>query len=101
MLDGISAGAFVPLTKMETTIGRPGVQVAAIVRSGTSFVLKRIEGERPPVVNGKAMAADSSELRHGDTIELAGKRLEFVGPDGSVGVAELARAFSSDKVDKV
>jgi pSer/pThr/pTyr-binding forkhead associated (FHA) protein len=100
MLDGISAGAFVPLTKMEMTIGRPGVQVGAIVRSGTSYVLKRVEGERPPVVNGKAMAADSTELRHGDMIELAGKKLEFVGPDGAVGVAELAKAFSGGKADE-
>jgi hypothetical protein len=81
MLGGIHAGAFIPLFKPETTLGRPGIQVAAIAKSGIGFVLKRIEGDRPPVVNGQPIAPDGTELAHGDVIEVVGKRLEFVGPD--------------------
>src|SRR5215471_8452065 len=32
VLTGVNAGVSMPLTKLETTIGRPGVQVAAIVK---------------------------------------------------------------------
>ena len=81
LLAGIHAGAFIPLFKPETTLGRPGIQVAAIAKSGKAFVLKRIEGERPPVVNGQPIAPDGADLAHGDVIEVVGKKLEFVGPD--------------------
>ena len=81
MLGGMHAGAFIPLLKPETTLGRPGIQVAAIAKSGKGFVLKRIEGDRPPVVNGQPIAPDGIELAHGDVIEVVGKKLEFVGPD--------------------
>src|SRR5215471_1024189 len=85
MLGGIHAGAFIPLFKPETTLGRPGIQVAAIAKSGKAFILKRIEGDRPPVVNGQAVASDGRELAHGDVIEVVGKKLEFVGPDMASG----------------
>src|SRR5262252_368215 len=81
LLGGMHAGAFIPLFKPETTLGRPGIQVAAIAKSGNAFVLKRIEGDRPPVVNGQPIAPDGIELAHGDVIEVVGKKLEFVGPD--------------------
>jgi hypothetical protein len=81
LLGGMHAGAFIPLLKAETTLGRPGIQVAAIAKSGKAFVLRRIEGDRPPVVNGQPIAADGTELAHGDVIEVVGKKLEFVGPD--------------------
>jgi pSer/pThr/pTyr-binding forkhead associated (FHA) protein len=78
VLTGVNAGVSMPLTKLETTIGRPGVQVAAIVKNGDAFVLKRIEGERAPVVNNQPVVEDGAELAHGDVIELAGRKIEFV-----------------------
>src|SRR5258706_879664 len=36
LLSGVNAGALVALTKAETTVGRPGVQVAVILQAGTS-----------------------------------------------------------------
>jgi pSer/pThr/pTyr-binding forkhead associated (FHA) protein len=81
VLSGVNAGVSVPLTKDETTIGRPGIQVAAIVRSGSSFILKRIEGQHAPVVNNHAISDSGTELAHGDVIEIARTRLEFVAPD--------------------
>ena len=81
VLTGVNAGMSVPLVKAETTIGRPGVQVAAIVRSGESFLIRRIEGGEAPSVNGKALLGEAIELANGDRIDLAGARLEFVLPE--------------------
>ena len=81
VLTGVNTGAWVPLTKAETTIGRPGVQVAAIVQSGPAFLIKRIEGGGTPIVNGQAIGQEGTELAHGDQIDIAGTLLEFVGPD--------------------
>ena len=81
VLSGVNAGASMPLTKPQTTIGRPGVQVAAIVKNGNAFLLKRIEGEHAPVVNNQAVAGDGAELAHGDVIELAGRKIEFVNAE--------------------
>jgi pSer/pThr/pTyr-binding forkhead associated (FHA) protein len=78
LLSGVNAGALVALTKAETTLGRPGVQVASIVRAGTSFRLIPVEGLSPPTINGKPVGGEGTVLAHGDTIEIAGTRLEFV-----------------------
>ncbi|HEX8012852.1 MAG TPA: FHA domain-containing protein [Casimicrobiaceae bacterium] len=80
LLSGLKAGAHVALTKPETTLGRPGIQVASIVRSGASFKLKPMEGISPPTVNGQPVGPDGAELASGDVIEIAGTRVEFVDP---------------------
>jgi hypothetical protein len=80
VLSGVNAGALVALTKAETTVGRPGVQVASIVKAGTSFRLKPVEGASPPTINGKPVGREGVDLAHGDAIEIAGTRLEFVDP---------------------
>jgi len=81
ILTGAGAGRSVPLTKPETTIGRPGVQVATIVNSSEGFLIKRVEGLHPPTVNGQAVGNAGTPLVHGDQIELAGTRVEFVASD--------------------
>ncbi len=48
VLSGVNAGVSIPLLKAETTIGRPGVQVASIVQTGTLFRLKPLEGAGAP-----------------------------------------------------
>jgi hypothetical protein len=80
VLSGVSAGVLVSLAKDETTVGRPGVQVASVVKAGTSFRLKPVEGATPPTINGKPVGGEGAVLAHGDTIEIAGTRLEFVDP---------------------
>jgi pSer/pThr/pTyr-binding forkhead associated (FHA) protein len=91
LLTGVNAGVSMPLTKSQTTIGRPGVQVAAIVRNGDAFLLKRIEGERAPVVNNRPVTGEGAELAHGDVIELAGRKIEFVAAGSPPREAEVAR----------
>jgi pSer/pThr/pTyr-binding forkhead associated (FHA) protein len=82
VLSGVNAGVLISLAKDETTVGRPGVQVASIVKSGTSFRLKPVEGASSPTINGKPVAGEGEMLAHGDTIEIAGTRLEFVDVQG-------------------
>jgi FHA domain len=90
LLSGVNAGALVALTKAETTVGRPGVQVASIVKAGASFRLKPVEGASPPRINGKPVDGEGAELAHGDTIEIAGSRLEFVDPRSGTAQQDVA-----------
>ena len=78
VLSGAKAGVSIPLSKPETTIGRPGIQVASIVNTGAAFRLKPVEGARPPTVNGKAAERDGVDLAPGDVIDIAGTQVEFV-----------------------
>jgi hypothetical protein len=91
LLTGADAGALVPLTKAETTIGRPGVQVAAIVKSSSSFILRRVEGPHPPVVNKQAISDSGTELANGDLIEIAGRTIEFVAANAARADPDVAR----------
>jgi hypothetical protein len=90
LLSGVNAGALVALTKAETTVGRPGVQVASIVKAGASFRLKPVEGALPPRINGKPVDGEGAELAHGDMIEIAGSRLEFVDPRSGTAQQDVA-----------
>ncbi len=90
LLSGVNAGALVALTKAETTVGRPGVQVASIVKASASFRLKPIEGASPPRINGKPVDGEGMELKHGDTIEIAGSRLEFIDPRSEAAQQDVA-----------
>jgi hypothetical protein len=80
LLNGASAGTSIALIKAETTVGRPGVLVASIVKSGASFRLKPIEGISAPVLNGRPVGREGAELTSGDVIEIAGSKLEFLDP---------------------
>ena len=80
VLTGINAGVSMPLTKTETTIGRPGLQVAAIVRAGPLFRLKPIEGGQPITINDQPVVGEGAVLAPGDIIAIAGTMIEFVLP---------------------
>lgn len=78
VLSGAAAGREVPLTKVVTTIGKPGVAVAAITRRQRGFVVHHVEGAGNPTLNGNPIGADPVALKNGDLIELAGTRMQFV-----------------------
>jgi pSer/pThr/pTyr-binding forkhead associated (FHA) protein len=78
VLNGAAAGREVPLTKVVTTVGKPGVQVASITKRPGGYVLAHVEGTNRPTVNGSQLAGDSSQLRNGDVIELAGTQMQFI-----------------------
>nr|MCU0814208.1 FHA domain-containing protein [Burkholderiaceae bacterium] len=78
VLNGAAAGREVALTKVVTTVGKPGVQVASITKRPVGYVLAHVEGGSRPSINGKPLAGDSIQLKSGDVIELAGTQMQFV-----------------------
>ena len=78
VLSGAAAGREVPLVKVVTTIGKPGVAVAAITKRPHGFVVAHVEGTNKPTLNGAAIGADPVTLKNGDLLELAGTQMQFV-----------------------
>lgn len=78
VLSGAAAGREVILSKVVTTIGKPGVAVAAIHRKAHEFVMIHVEGANQPALNGELVGAQPVVLKNGDLIELAGIQMQFV-----------------------
>ena len=78
VLSGAAAGRQVTLTKVVTTIGKPGVQVASITKRPTGYVIAHVEGAARPSINGHALSAETAPLHDGDLIELAGTQMQFL-----------------------
>jgi pSer/pThr/pTyr-binding forkhead associated (FHA) protein len=78
VLSGAAAGREVPLVKVVTTIGKPGVAVAAITKRPQGFVVAHVEGGNKPTLNGAAIGAEPVSLKNGDLLELAGTQMQFV-----------------------
>jgi pSer/pThr/pTyr-binding forkhead associated (FHA) protein len=78
VLTGAAAGREVALTKVVTTVGKPGVQVASITKRPSGYVFAHVEGAARPTVNGIPLTGESIALRSGDLIELAGTQMQFV-----------------------
>jgi len=78
VLSGAAAGRAVTLTKVVTTVGKPGVQVASITKRPTGYVLAHVEGAQRPSINGVPLATETAPLSNGDLIELAGTQMQFI-----------------------
>jgi hypothetical protein len=78
VLSGAAAGREVPLVKVVTTIGKPGVAVAAITKRPHGFVVAHVEGANRPTLNGVALGAEPQVLKNMDVLELAGTQMQFV-----------------------
>jgi pSer/pThr/pTyr-binding forkhead associated (FHA) protein len=78
VLNGAAAGREVTLTKVVTTVGKPGVQVASITKRPGGYVLAHVEGASRPTVNGTPLIGDSVPLKNGDVVELAGTQMQFI-----------------------
>ena len=78
VLNGAAAGREVALTKVVTTVGKPGVQVASITKRPNGYAFAHVEGTTRPSINGVPLVGDSVPLRNGDVIELAGTQMQFL-----------------------
>jgi FHA domain len=78
VLNGAAAGREVVLTKVVTTVGKPGVQVASITKRPNGYAFAHVEGAMRPSINGAPVVSDSVPLRNGDVIELAGTQMQFI-----------------------
>src|SRR5262245_61635216 len=80
VLSGVFAGKELELTKALTTLGRPGVQVAAVTRRAEGYFIVHVDSGEPgnyPKVNGKAIGPQARKLSNHDVIELAGVKMGF------------------------
>lgn len=80
VLSGSFAGRELELTKALTTLGRPGVQVAAITRRAEGYFIVHVEsGEEGdyPLVNGQPIGAQARKLNDNDVLQLAGVKMGF------------------------
>jgi pSer/pThr/pTyr-binding forkhead associated (FHA) protein len=80
VLSGAFAGRELELTKALTTLGRPGVQVAAITRRAEGYYIVHVEsGEEGdyPLVNGQPIGAKARKLSDNDVVQLAGVKMGF------------------------
>ena len=80
VLSGTFAGRELELNKALTTLGRPGVQVAAITRRAEGYFIVHVESgdqEGFPLVNGMAIGPQARRLQDNDVIQLAGVKMGF------------------------
>lgn len=79
VLSGAAAGRELPLTKPVTTIGKPGIAVAAITKRDNDFLLHYVEGDgSPTTLNSTPVTSEPVTLKNGDVIALAGTEMQFV-----------------------
>jgi pSer/pThr/pTyr-binding forkhead associated (FHA) protein len=80
VLSGAFAGRELELTKALTTLGRPGVQVAAITRRAEGYYIVHVESGKEgdyPLVNGEPIGAQARKLSDNDVVQLAGVKMGF------------------------
>ena len=80
VLSGQFAGRELELAKTLTTLGRPGVQVAAIARRAEGYSIVHVESARAgdyPMVNGEPIGPQARKLQDNDVITLAGVKMGF------------------------
>ncbi len=80
VLSGAFAGRELELTKALTTLGRPGVQVAAITRRAEGYYIVHVESGKEgdyPLVNGEPIGAQARKLGDNDVVQLAGVKMGF------------------------
>lgn len=78
VLSGAAAGREMALTKIVTTIGKPGVSVAAITQRRHNFFIHHVEGADPLLLNGAVVGEEPCVLKHSDRIVLAGTEMQFI-----------------------
>jgi hypothetical protein len=80
VLSGAFAGRELELSKALTTLGRPGVQVAAITRRAEGYFIVHVDSGKDndfPLLNGNAIGANATRLADNDVIQLAGVKMGF------------------------
>ncbi len=80
VLSGGLTGREMALTKTLTTLGRPGVQVAAITRRADGFYLVHVEGgptNRYPSINDVTIGARAQRLHDNDVLCIADVKMSF------------------------
>ena len=80
LMSGANSGKELKLTKILTTLGKPGVQVAAITRRPKGYFLIVVDAgssDTNPKVNDTEVGKQAHPLNDGDIIEVAGVKMGF------------------------
>jgi hypothetical protein len=80
VLSGQFAGRELELIKTLTTLGRPGIQVAAITRRADGYYVVHVESGKQndfPLVNGNPIGPQARRLHDNDVLQLAGVKMGF------------------------
>ena len=78
VMSGPAAGREVPLIKVVTTLGKPGIAVAAITNRAQVFEIAHVEGGDRAILNGVPIGTEAVALKNGDMFELAGTTMQFL-----------------------
>ena len=79
--NGAKSGQVLPIDKPVTTLGRPGIQIAAIMRKPDGYFLMHIESDDSvdmPTLNRDTIGDDPVMLHSGDRLNVAGIDVEFM-----------------------
>ena len=79
--NGAKSGQILPIDKPVTTLGRPGIQIAAIMRKPDGYFLMHIESDDSvdrPTLNQDAIGDEPVLLHSGDELNVAGIDVEFM-----------------------
>ncbi len=80
ILNGKNTGKELLLTKNLTTLGKPGIAVAAITRRPQGYFIIHVEGKKEHLlsrVNGQPIGVQAHPLHDNDVIEVGGIKMEF------------------------
>ena len=78
VIAGNRTGDTIRLDRVVATFGTPGGPLAVIARRPHGYFIAHVEGRRFPRVNGQSIGKEARLLRHGDVIEVADQKLDFV-----------------------
>ena len=79
--NGAKSGQILPIDKPVTTLGRPGIQIAAIMRKPDGYFLMHIESDdsvERPTLNRDVIGDEPVMLHSGDELNVAGIDVEFM-----------------------
>ena len=80
LMSGGNSGKRMKITKILTTLGKPGVQIAAITRRPLGYFLIVVDTgsyEKRPMVNEQEVSSQAQPLKDSDIIEVAGVKMGF------------------------
>ena len=79
--NGADAGTKIQLQDTMTTVGEPGIQVAAVSKRPQGHFIIHVDGgkdkDKVPLVNGEPTGFKSRKLEAGDVIEIAGIQMKY------------------------
>lgn len=78
---GKRAGTVMPIVKERTALGKPGEQIAVIMKVEGAYLLQPVAVADKPIttkLNGNLLDTNARSLSFGDVIEIADIKLEFI-----------------------